>query len=95
MNVGYPQGWQIGPATHLWVVEASSNLSTCMVTDSAMAGVFIVFLLSWDLYYVCPQTLAILSACSRSSALIRTLVFLCWCKLCFHALAVEHLTLGA
>ena len=85
--------WQIGPATHLWVVKAASNLNTCMAIDSAMAAVFIVFLLSWDFWYVCPQTLAILSACSRSGALIRTLVFLCWCKLCFHALAVEHLTM--
>ena len=95
MDVGYPQGWQIGPATHLWVVEASYNLNTCMAIDSVMAAVFIVLLFSSELWYVCPQTLAILSACSRSSALIRTLVFLCWCKLCFHALAVEHLTLGA
>ena len=63
-----------------------------MATDSAVAVVFIVFLLSCDLDYVCPQTLAIFSACSQSSALTRTLVFLCWCKLCFHALAVEHLT---
>ena len=85
-------GWQIGPATHLWVVKASSHLHTCMVMDSAVAAVFIVVLLSWDLY-VCPQTSANLSACSRSSALIRTFVFLCWCKLSFHALAVQHLTM--
>ena len=85
--------WHIGPASHLWVVKAASNLNTCMVIDSAMAAVFIVFLLSWDFWYVCPQTLAILSACSRSGALIRTLVFLCWCKLCFHGLAVESLTM--
>ena len=85
-------GWPIGPAPHLWVVKASSHLHTCMTTDSAVAAVFIVFLLSWD-FYGCPQTLALLSACSRSRSLIRTLVFLCWCKLCFHALAVEHLTM--
>ena len=85
-------GWQIGPATHLWVVKASWHLNTCMAIDSAVAAVFIVFLLSCDLDYVCPQTLAIFSACSQRSALIRTLVFLCWCRLCFHALAVEHLT---
>ena len=85
-------GWQIGPATHLWVVKASSHLYACMITDSAVAAVFIVFLLSWD-FCGCPQTLAMLSACSRSRSLIRTLVFLCWCKLCFHALAVEHLTM--
>ena len=85
-------GWQIGPETHLWLVKASSHLNTCMAMDSAVAAVFIVFLLSCDFDYVCPQTLAIFSACSRSSALIRTLVFLCWCRLCFRALAVEHLT---
>ena len=82
-------GWQIGPATHLWVVNASSHIHTCMAVNSALAAVFIVFLLSWDLY-VCPQTLAILSACSRSSTLIRTLVLFFWCKLCFHSLVVEH-----
>ena len=85
-------GWEVGPATHLWVVKASAHLHTCMTTDSAVAAVFIVFLLSWD-FYGCPQTLALLSACSRSCSLIRTLVFLCWCKLCFCALAVKHLTM--
>ena len=61
-----------------------------MVLDYSLAVVFITFLLSWDLY-VCPQTLALVSACSRNSALIRTLVFMCWCKLCFYSQAVEHL----
>ena len=50
-------GWQIGPVTHSWVVSASSHLHTRLAMDSAAAGVFIVLLLSWDLY-VCPQTLA-------------------------------------
>ena len=50
-----------------------------------------MFLLSWDLY-VCPQTVAVMSACSRSSTLIRTVVFLSWCKLCFHSLPVAKLT---
>ena len=85
-------GWQVGPASHLWVVKASSHLDSCMAMESSLAVVFITFLLSWDLY-VCPQTLALVSACSRSSSLIRTLVFLCWCKLCFHAPAVEYLTM--
>ena len=65
-----------------------------MAMDSPLAAVLIVLLLSetWDIY-VCPQTLATLSAGSQSSALIRTLVFLWWCKLSFHSLAVEHLTM--
>ena len=87
-------GWQFGPATHLWVVKAESHICSRLAADSPMAAVFIVVLLSkaWDLY-VCPQTLATVSACSQSSALIGTLTFLFWCKLCFHSLALEHLTM--
>ena len=85
--------WQIGPATHLWVVKASSHLHTCMMMGSAVAADFIVFLLASDLCYVCPQTLASLSACLRSSALIRTFVFLCWCKLSLHSPALQHFTM--
>ena len=86
--------WQSEPPTHLWVVNASSQVHTRMVMDSPVAAVLIVLLLSktWDLY-VCPQTLATLSAGSQSSALICTLVFLWWCKLSFHSLVVEHLTM--
>ena len=85
--------WPIGPATHLWVVKASSYVHACMAMDSPLVAIFIALLLSKtsDLH-VCPQTLAIVSACSRSSTLIRALVFLCWCKRCFHSPAVEHLT---
>ena len=61
-----------------------------MALDSSLAAVFIMFLLSWDLY-VCPQTLAIVSACLRSGAFIRIMVLLCWFKLCFCSPAVEHL----
>ena len=86
--------WMIGPTAHLWVVKASSHLHTRMAMESLLAAVFILFLLSWDLY-ACPQTLASVSACLRSSALIRTLVFLSWRKLCFHSLAVEHLMMEA
>ena len=84
--------WQIGPQAHIWVVKASSYLHTYLATGSLVAAVVIVLLLSetWDLY-VCPQTLATLSACSRSSALIRVLVFLWWCRLSFHSPAVDHL----
>ena len=86
--------WQSGPPTHLWVVKASSQVHNRMAMDSPLAAVLIVLLLSktWDIY-VCPQTLATLSAGSQSSTLIRTLVFLWWCKLSFHSLAVEHLTM--
>ena len=87
-------GWQNGPQTHLWVVKASSQVRNRLAMDSPLAAMLIVLLLSktWDLY-VCPQTLATLSAGSQSSALIRTLVFLWWCKLSFHSLAVGHLTM--
>ena len=87
-------GWQSGPPTHLWVVKASSQFHTRMAMDSPLAAVLIVLLLSrtWDMY-VCPQTLATFSVGSQSSALIRTLVLLWWCKLSFHSLAVEHLTM--
>ena len=83
--------WQIGPATHLWIVKATAQLHACLVMATLLAVVFFMFLLSWD-RFACPQTLALASACSRSSALIRTLVFLCWCKLSVHSPAVEHLT---
>ena len=84
--------WQIGLGTHSWLVKASSHLHAVAVIGSSLAALLIMFLLSWDLY-VCPQTLAMLSACSRSSSLIRTLVFLWWCKLSFHSPAVQHLTM--
>ena len=84
--------WQIGPATHLWVVEASSRLYGRMAMDASLAVVFISFLLSWDLY-ACPPTLAILSACLRNSVLTRIFVFLCWCTVSFHSMALEHLTM--
>ena len=45
--------WQIGPGPHLWLVKASSHLHASMMKDSSLAGVFIMLLLSWDLY-VCP-----------------------------------------
>ena len=83
-------GWQNGPAAHLWVVKASSHIHAGMVIDSSFAAVFIMFILFWDLY-VCPQTLAMASACLRNSALIRILVLLCCCKLSFYSLAVAQL----
>ena len=86
--------WQIGPTTRLQVVQASSLLVSCLVKASLFALVFLMLLLFWDLY-ACPQTLAIASACLRSSACVRALVFLCWCKLSFHSQAVEHLTTEA
>ena len=84
-------GWQIGPATHLWIVKATAQVHVCLVMAVLLAVVFFIFLLSWDLF-ACPQTLVLASACLRSSALIRTLVFLSWCKLSVHSPAVEHLT---
>ena len=80
--------WQIGPANHLWVVMASSYLHTHMAMGCPVAAVFIMFLLSSD-PYVCPQIFATMSACSRRSALIHTLVFLRWCTCCY-SLPVEH-----
>ena len=85
-------GWQSGPGTHSWLVEASSHLHAVTTMGSLVAAVFIMFLLPWD-YYVCPQTLAMMSACLRSSTLIRTFVFLCWCKISFHSQAMEQLTM--
>ena len=84
--------WTIGPAPHLRLVQASSHLVSCLVKESLLAVVFLMLLLHWDLY-VCPQTLAIASACLRSSALLRSLVFLCGCQLSFHSLIVEYLTM--
>ena len=84
--------WQIGPATHLWVVQASSHLLGCVAKESLLRALFLMLLLSWDLY-ACPQTLALASACSRSSTLIRSLVFLCWFNFSFHSVALEHLML--
>ena len=83
-------GWQIGPAAHLWIVQAMAELHACLVVAALSAVVFFMLLLSWDLF-ACPQTLTLASACSRSSVLIRTLVFLCWCKLCIHSPIVERL----
>ena len=85
--------WQIGPSTHLWVVEASSHLGSCILKDFLFAMFLLMFLLLWDLLEACPQTLALASACSRNSTLIRSLVFLRWCKLSFHSVAMEHLTM--
>ena len=87
-------GWQIGPATHLWIVKAMAHVHACLVMAVLLAVVFFMFLLSWDLF-ACPQTLVLASACLRSSALIRTLVFVSWCKLSVHSPAVEHLTTKA
>ena len=70
--------WQVGSADHLWLVRASSHLASLLVKESLLAVVFLMLLLSWDLY-ACPQTFAMASACLRSSVLFRTLVFLCWC----------------
>ena len=81
--------WQIGPPTHSRIVRASSHLVSCLVRESLLAVVSLMVLLFWDLY-ACPQTLAIASACLRSSGLIRALVLLCWCRLSFHSQAVEH-----
>ena len=82
--------WKIGSGGHLWVLQASSHLVSCLAKESLSAAVFLMFLLSWDIYS-CPETLTMVSACLRSSALIRALVFLCWCKLTFYSLAVEPL----
>ena len=82
--------WQIGPTAHLWLVQAFFHLVSCLVKESLLAAIFLMFLLFWDLY-ACPQTLAIASACLRNSALVRAFVFLCWCQLSFHSLAAQHL----
>ena len=84
--------WQIGPTAHLQIVQASSHLVSCLVKASLFALVFLMLLLFWDLY-TCPQALAITSACLRSSALVRAVVFFCWCTLSFHSQAVKHLTM--
>ena len=84
--------WQIGSTAHLRILQASSHLASCLVKASLVALVFLMLLLFWELY-TCPQTLAIASACLRSSALVRAMVFLCWCTLSFHSQAVEHLTM--
>ena len=86
--------WQVGQVTHLWLVKASSHLVACMVKESLFRLIFLMLLLFWDLY-ACPQTLAMASACLRSSALIRTLVLLCWYNLSFHSPAVTHLLMGS
>ena len=82
--------WQIGSGGHLWALQASSHLVSCLAKESLSAAVFLTFLLSWDIYS-CPETLTMVSACLRSSALIRAVVFLCWCKVTFYSLAVEPL----
>ena len=82
--------WQIGSGDRLWALQASSHLISCLVKESISAAVFLMLLLSWDMYS-CPETLTLVSACLRSSSLIRALVFLCWCKLTFYSLTVEHL----
>ena len=82
--------WQIGPVAHIWLVQISSHLCSCLMKESLLAVVFLMLLLFWDVY-ACPEALAMASACLRSSALLRVLVFLCWCQLAFHSLAVEHL----
>ena len=84
--------WQSGPPTHLWIVEASSHLICHMANGSTFVAVFMMFLLFWD-RYVCPPTLAMASACLRSSSLIRTSAFLLWCKCAFHSVAVDHMTM--
>ena len=85
--------WQIGPPAHLRVVQAASHLVSCLVKASLFSLVFLMLLLFWDLY-ACPQTLAIASACLRSSALVQAVVFLSWCTVSFHSQAVEHLTMA-
>ena len=84
--------WQSGPGIHLRLVQMSNHLVSCLLKESMLAVVFLMLLLYWD-FYACPQTLAIASACLRSSTLVRTLVFLCWCQLSFHSLALRHLTM--
>ena len=84
--------WQSGPGIHLRLVQMSNHLVSCLLKESMLAVVFLMLLLYWDLY-ACPQTLAIASACLRSSTLVRTLVFLCWYQLSFHSLALRHLTM--
>ena len=84
--------WQIAPGTHLWIVKASSHLVSYMAKGSLVAAVFLICLLSWDLY-ACPQTLAMASACLRSASFIRTSVFLLYCTLAFHSLVVDHFTM--
>ena len=84
--------WPSGRASHLLVAQASSHLLSCFAKETLLAAVFLMFLLHWDLY-ACPQTLAIASGCLRNSALVRALVFLCWCKLSFCSQAVEHLAM--
>ena len=84
--------WQIGSGGHLWALQASSHLVSCLAKESLSAAVFVMLLLSWDIYS-CPETLAMVSACIRRSALIRALVFLCWCKLTFYSLAVAPLVI--
>ena len=82
--------WQIGPATHLWVVKGASHVLSCLIEHSCARVVFLMILLSWDLY-TCPQPLAVASAYSGRSTLIHMLVLLLWCTLSFHSPAARHL----
>ena len=76
-----------------WLVQASSHLASCLAKASLFALVFLMVLLFWDLY-TCPQTLAIASACLRSTASCPGLgVFVLVYKLSFHSQAVELLTM--
>ena len=83
--------WLNGSSAHLWFVQLSYHVISCFVKEALLAAVFLMYLLVWDLY-ACPETLALASACLRSSIVVRTFVFLCWCQLSYHSQAVEHLT---
>ena len=79
--------------TRVWKPPGLASLKKSIaVGPQESKAVFLMFLPFWDLY-ACPQILALASSCLRNSALVRAFVFLCWCQLSFHSLAMEHLML--
>ena len=84
--------WQAGPATHLWVVKASAHVVSSMLKESVWQVLFLIVLLSWDVF-ACPQTLALASACARSSTLIWIFVLSCCYRVCLHSTAVGFLAM--
>ena len=81
------------PRIAMWstkVVKGSSHVLSCLIDHSFARAVFLMLLLSWDVY-TCPQPLAVASACLGRTALIQMLVLLLWCTLSFHSQAVQHL----
>ena len=83
--------WHSQPGHHAKLAFQCYSLFSCFVRGALLRVLFLMLLLSWDLYK-CPRAMTLASACLHDDILTHVVVLLMWGYLGFHGSAVRLLT---